>query len=147
MAGTSLVGKVDGGVGISTGTKATALYAGTSGIAVDSINNMSPASFENKLDHMSAAGIVHILNTPGVSDDKKNQALLALDKKYPPIVDPTDNSIGGEDETPEEKLKKLLQTLKDKVAGGEKLTANDTKELQAAVQAVNASQPATSASR
>ena len=119
----------------------------TTGVSADSINKMDGASFEAKLGKMTDAGIADLLNNSNITDERKQEALLALANRHPQIVDTTNNQIGDDDETAEEKLQKLLKKLSDKVVRGEKMSAGDTQELQAAMQAVDASQTTTSASK
>lgn len=84
-------------------------------------------------------GLLAVINNPNVPNDKKMEAIAALEKLLQSSPDINNNSIGGE-ETPEEILAAILAKLKNTLANGGKVSPSDTQQLNAASQAVTASQ-------
>lgn len=134
------VDRSSGGGGVSDS-------GGFSGKSASDINSMSDSQFSNCAAHSSLNELANVALNPSVSKDKQMAALSALEAAIPPPKpDPNNNSIGGDDEAPEDKLKKLLAKLKEKLANGGSMSSQDTKDLQEAVKAVADSQSTQGAS-
>ena len=115
------------------------------GMSASDINSMSATQFSNGLENSKAKDLVDVVGNPNVSKDKAQAALDKLEKMIPPPKpNPSDGDFG--EDTPEEKLKKLIAKLKDKLSHGGTITAEDKKDLQDAVKAVADSQSSQGAS-
>ena len=109
-------------------------------LLAEMIKKMSDEDFAERLKHSSINDLMAIINNPGVPNDKKIAALAALQEAIPPSKSAASDTIGGDDETPEEMLKALLEKLKSKLADGGTMNAADSAQINAASQAVATSQ-------
>lgn len=105
-------------------------------LLAEMIKKMSDEDFAERLKHSSIKDLMAIINNPGVPNDRKIAALAALQEAIPPSKSSASNTIGGDDETPEETLKALLEKLKSKLANGGTINAADSAQISAASQAV-----------
>ena len=114
------------------------------------INAMSQTDFSDKLHNASNADLSSIAGNSGVADGKRAAALATLldrltgDKsgtkaEQSANAAPTDDGSGDELNDPKEQLKKLLK----KLVKGEKLSADEQKQLVAALSAMNGAQDST----
>ena len=118
---------------------------GFGGMSADAINSMNPTQFANGIQHAPKDELRHVAFDKDVSKDKAIAALDALESMIPPSkTNPADGDFG--DDTPEEKLKKLIHKLKDKLASGVSLNAEDKKDLHEANTAVADSKSTTETS-
>jgi hypothetical protein len=99
---------------------------------------MSQSQFANGVQHASKKELVGVAFGADVSKDKAIAALEALESTIPPeTMNSTDGDFG--DETPGEIMKKLIAKLKDKLAQGGSLAAEDRKDMHEAAQGISAS--------
>ena len=142
------VGGATGGGGVGGATDGGGGSQGLGSMSTTDITKMSDSDFSKAASSSNIKELSSALSTPNLSDEKSAIALKALQEKLDSMPASTPKPEEGDfgDDTPEEKLKKLLKKLSDKLSHGEKLTAEDKQDLSQAVKAVADSQSSQGAS-
>ena len=138
QVGASAAVTAAGNMGAGTNNDVTGDH-GFGKMSAATINSMSGPEFANGLKHASRKELLGVAFGADVAKDKAIAALDAYASKIPASKSQPDDGDFGDD-TPEEKMKKLIAKLKDKLVHGGSLDAHDMKELHQANHDVVASQ-------